>query len=251
MRKMMLLAPVAAACMTVSGCGYSVFDAADDISNISSGGFEGGQPIPAQQSQVAPFEELGALGPDRIVFTTGKQYSIRAEAPADLLAHLRYKMTDGAIQIGRERGDWSDDGTAVIYVTAPSLRSVSAAGSGPIDVDRMTGDDVEISVAGSGALRVADVQAGKLEVNMAGSGKMMLAGEAASSEISVAGSGDIDGSGLQADRSEVSIAGSGDVRLRSDGAVDANIMGSGDVTVTGTAQCNLSSMGSGKLHCGG
>ena len=251
MRKMMFLAPVAASCLALSACGYSVFDAADDVSRISSGGMEDGQPIPAQAITLAQFDEIAAVGPDSIRFTTGPQFSIRAEAPADLLSHLRYKMEDGGLQIGRENGSWKGTGGATIYVTAPSLKSLSAIGSGSVDVDRMHGDGVEINNAGSGSVCVADVQAANLDLSLAGSGDVMLAGKAGNGDISIAGSGDVDGSGLTIDKGDVSIAGSGNVRLRSDGMIDASIMGSGDVTVQGSAKCDVSAMGSGKLHCGG
>ena len=250
MTKQWFLVPVAASFLVLSSCGYSVFDAAEDVSNMGYSDLDNGQPIPAQATEVAMFDQLGALGPDKVVFTTGQTYSIRAEASPELMSHLRYQVKDGAIQIGRENGRWKDKAGATIYVTAPSLRSVSAAGSGPIGVDKMSAPDVEISVAGSGTVRVADVQTGKLEASMAGSGNMVLAGKAGSTDFSMAGSGDIDASGLLTDKSDVSIAGSGNVKLRSDGTVDASIMGSGDVTVVGSAKCNLSSMGSGKLHCG-
>ncbi|WP_420606116.1 head GIN domain-containing protein [Novosphingopyxis sp.] len=250
MRKHLLLTPVAVFFLAISGCGYSVFDAAEDVSHMGYSDLDDGEPITAQTVEVAAFDGLGALGPDKVVFTTGQAYSIRAEAPADVLSHLRYRMKDGSIQVGRQNGSWKDKGAATIYVTAPSLRSVSAAGSGPIEADRMTGPSVDISVAGSGTVRVAEVQTDKLDASMAGSGGMILAGQAKSSDFSVAGSGDIDAGRMMTDASDVSIAGSGNVKLRSDGMVDAAIMGSGDVDVVGNARCKLSSMGSGKLHCG-
>lgn len=250
MKKQLFLVPAAASLLALSGCGYSVFDAAEDVSNMGTGELDDGQAIPAEAAEVAAFEKLAVFGPDKIMFATGQNYSIRAEASPELLTHLRYRVKDGSILIGRESGRWQDKGGATIYVTAPSLRSISAAGSGPIEVDRMTAPEVDISVAGLGSVQVADVQTSKLDASMAGSGRIMLAGEASSTDFAMAGSGDIDASRLNTDVSDVSIAGSGNVKLRSDGTVDASIMGSGNVEVIGTAKCELSSMGSGTLRCG-
>ena len=247
----LLLAPIAASCLALAGCGYSVFDAVDDVRKGGFNELDNAQVIPAQPTSVAAFDDLGVLGPDRVVFTTGDRFSIRAEAPGELQPHLRYRVKDGSLLVGRESGNWKDQGKATIYVTGTSLHAINAMGSGMIEVDAMRGAEAEINNAGSGAIRVADVRISNLAVSMAGSGNITLAGKAASSDISIAGSGNVDASKLRSDSNDISIAGSGDVTLRSDGRVEASIMGSGDVTVLGTAQCELSSMGSGKLHCGG
>ena len=247
----LLLAPIMASCLAVSACGYSVFDAVDDVRSATKSELDDANPITAQAAAVAAFDELGALGPDRVVFTTGDSFSIRADAPADLLSHLRYELKDGHLLVGRDSYRWDGKDKATIYVTGASLKALNGMGSGMIEVDAMRVPGVEINNAGSGTIRVADVQTSQLEVSMAGSGNITLAGKAASSDISIAGSGNVDASKLMSDNNDVSIAGSGDVTLRSDGRVEASIMGSGDVTVLGTAKCDLSSMGSGKLNCGG
>ncbi len=249
MRYKLMAIPLAGALLTLSGCGYSVFDAADSLSSIGSDGLADGQPVPAQVTTLAPFDELTVVGPDAIRFTAGAPHSIRAEGSPELLAHLKYRLKDGTLSIGRGGGRWSDKARATIYVTGPALKTVTAAGSGPIAIDAMSGPALKLTMAGSGALDVARVQADKLDATMAGSGTMRLAGLAKASDISVAGSGDIDAGALNSERADVSVAGSGNVKLRSDGKVDASIMGSGNVVVTGNAACDVSTMGSGTVRC--
>ena len=245
-----LTVPLAAGLLALSGCGYSVFDAAEDVSSFTADGLKNGQPIGETPVALSAFDELAVIGPDAVIFTTEGTHSIRAAGSSDLLSHLRYSMEDGTLLIGRDRNYSGDGGSATIYVTGASLKAVSAAGSGAVTVDRMAGPSVDLSMAGSGGLKVMDVQTDRLDASMAGSGNMQLAGRAAASDISIAGSGDIDGQQLTTDRADVSIAGSGGVKLRSDGTVEASIMGSGDVDVTGSATCETSAMGSGKARCG-
>mgnify|MGYP003556854739 CR=1 FL=1 len=156
MKKPLFLVPFAA--LALSACGYSVFDAADDIQSSDSG-FAGGKSITGSAATTAAFTKLESSGPDNIVFVTGDSFSIKAEGDADAIAKLRYKIEDGAIMIGREKGKyWGKDSKGVtITVTAPALAEASLAGSGDFTADKMTGDKMVLEIAGSGSVSVADV----------------------------------------------------------------------------------------------
>ena len=238
------------AALSLSACGYSVFDAAEDMQGGDSG-FADGKGITASSQTTAAFTKLEALGPDNIVFVTGDSFSIKAQGDAEAIAKLRYKVKDGTIMIGRERGKyWGRDNKGVtITVTAPALVEASLAGSGDFNADKMTGEKVVLEIAGSGNLSVADVTGKSLESSVAGSGDVVLAGKVDRAEYSVAGSGNIDAVKLASTEVEVSIAGSGDVKLTASGKVDASIAGSGNVTVAGGAKCTSSTMGSGTISC--
>jgi hypothetical protein len=249
MRKHGLIALALATTLPLSACGYSVFDAAEDM---QSGGFDGGKPITTTAQTADAFTAIEASGPDNIVLVTGDSFSIKAEGNAEAIKTLRFKVADGAIQIGRKNGKWrGDSGKAVtITVTAPKISSVSLAGSGDFKGDKLSGEKVVVDIAGSGSAIVGDVQSSVLEGNLAGSGEVKLAGRVAKADWSIAGSGDVDAASLVSETAEVSIAGSGSVLLNATKDVDASIAGSGNVDVSGGAQCKKSIMGSGSLNCG-
>jgi Putative auto-transporter adhesin, head GIN domain len=249
MKTPLILLPLAA--LSLSACGYSVVDAVEDIKE-SNDGFAGGKAITTDAATTGAFTKLEALGPDNIVFVTGDAFSIKAEGSADALKKLRYKVENGTIIIGREKGKWwgKENEGVTITVTAPALTEASLAGSGDFTADKMAGDKVVVEIAGSGNVTVADVTGKKVESSIAGSGDVKLAGKVESAEFEVAGSGSVDATKLASVNAEVSIAGSGDVSLTASGMVDADIAGSGDVTVTGGAKCKSSTMGSGSVNCG-
>jgi Putative auto-transporter adhesin, head GIN domain len=249
MPKHSLIALTLAAALPLSACGYSVFDAAEDI---EGSGFEGGKPITTSFQTTAAFTAIEASGPDNIVLVTGDSFSIKAEGNAEAIKTLRFKIVDGTVEIGRTKGKWWGDSakSATITITAPKISSVSLSGSGNFNGDRLSGDKVAFDLAGSGNLTVADVQSPMMEGSIAGSGDVKLAGKAAKADWSVAGSGDIDAASLISDTAEVSIAGSGNVRLNVSQSVDASIAGSGNVQVSGGAKCTKSIIGSGSLNCG-
>lgn len=239
------------AALSLSACGYSVFDAADDISESNDNGVAGGTAITNAAATTPAFTALQASGPDNIVFVTGDAFQISATGDAEALKNLRYNVKDGTIIIGRQKEKiWGNDRKGVtITVTAPRLAEVSLAGSGDFTADRMEGTEVSLESAGSGSISVAAVTAKTLESELAGSGNVTLGGKVDRAEYSIAGSGNIDAVKLASTDAEVSIAGSGEVSLTATGKVDASIAGSGNVTVAGGAKCTSSTMGSGSINC--
>lgn len=249
MRKSLCLLPLIA--LSLMGCGEVASDAANQINVTNSNGFANGKTLSSAATNTEAFNGVRALGPDNILFVTGDSFSIKAEGNAEAAATLRYKIQDGAIVIGREKGSWfGEEGkTVTVTITAPALSTASLAGSGDFTADRMTGDDVAVKIAGSGSLNVANIEARKLETKIAGSGDAIISGTVARAYFSVVGSGSVDAQKLTATDADVSIAGSGDVRLNATGKVKAKVAGSGDINVTGGATCESKSMGSGSISC--
>ena len=249
MRKIILFLPLAA--LALPACGYSVSDAIDEVKSSNASGFEDGKTISSTATTTEAFTMVKALGPDNIIFVTGDAFTIKAAGNAKAIGTLRYILDNGAIKIGRIKGNWfGDEGKAVtITITAPKLTAASLAGSGDFTADKMEGDAVEVKIAGSGSLKVAQVVAKTLETKIAGSGDAIIAGTAENVNFSVLGSGSINGQKLTATNAEVSIAGSGDVSINATGKVEAKVAGSGDINVTGGATCASKSMGSGDINC--
>jgi Putative auto-transporter adhesin, head GIN domain len=234
--------------LALSGCGYSVFDAAEAMQDEA---FADGKSITTEEQRTEKFAAINVAGPDNVMFATGDSWSIKAEGNSKAVATLRFKVKDGALYIGREKGSWyGESGKAVtITVTAPSISSVSLAGSGNFRGDKLSGDKVSVDLAGSGNVDIADVQSPVLKGEVAGSGDMKLAGKSAKASYSVAGSGDIDAAAVSSEAVDVSVAGSGNANVSASKSVEASIAGSGDVNATGGAKCTSSVVGSGKLNC--
>ncbi len=203
--------------------------------------------------QVGAFDKIAVAGPYEVNVVTGGQSGVSAKGGQDLLAETDVVVEGDTLKIKPRkhkgiRWNWKN-GKAVFTVNAAALHGAAIAGSGGINVDKVTGD-FEGDVAGSGDLRLGSVAGGKVKLSVAGSGDVRAAGKADSVDISIAGSGDIDTRGLAVRTVDVSIAGSGNVTANASESADVSIMGSGDVEVTGGAKCNVSKAGSGSVRCG-
>lgn len=246
MKKLLFVIPF----LALAACEGSIANAVGDVGKSS---FSGGTVIGSTDTNPGEFEGVTLAGPDNVIFTTGSEFSIRAEGDADALEQLRYKITDGTLKIGRDSDGkiWSGSSdSAVVYVSAPSLKSAKLAGSGDMQVDKMDSESASLSVAGSGNIKIAKMETASLSTKIAGSGDLTMAGTAEKVTISVAGSGNVSGKDLKADSATIKVAGSGDVALSSDGTVDAKVLGSGDIRVHGSATCKTKTKGSGEVTCG-
>jgi len=209
---------------------------------------------PQDLSRLRNFTKVSFAGPDHVVIRRGAAFSVTATGDERALARLELKVRDETLEIGR-RHDWRSimpgrDGGATITVTLPALREATLAGSGNMQVDQLTGKDVEASVTGSGNLVIARVQADSVDLETSGSGTLTASGQVREADLSVTGSGGIAASGLAAQTAELSLVGSGDAQLRVDGRAEVSIVGSGDATISGDARCNVSRVGSGAVRCG-
>jgi hypothetical protein len=241
MRKAMLIG-TAAAVVLLAGCGQS---RAED-----------GGPTTQRSYQVGSFNEIEVAGPYDVKVTTGSGPTVSASGPEKLIERLVVEVKGNKLLIhpkSERNFHWfgsGTHGTATIEVSAPALRAAAIAGSGTINVDKVTGADFDGSIGGSGDLMVESIDVKLLKLAIGGSGSVRAgSGRAQAASSDIGGSGDIDAEGVQAENASISIAGSGSVAGQATGSADVNVMGSGDVSLTGGAKCNVSKMGSGDVRC--
>jgi Putative auto-transporter adhesin, head GIN domain len=205
-----------------SGCDRIDFDT--DGKNLAEG-----KTVSTEWTEIAAFSKVAARGPDNVVVETGDTFQIKATGDSANIAKLRYTLKDGTLIVGRAKEKWRESAAVTITITAPTLSSVSIAGSGDVKAAKLSGEHASVSVAGSGDADVAEVVAETLKMSIAGSGNAKLSGKVG--------------------KADYSIAGSGDAKINATGTVEAKIAGSGNILVTGGGKCTSSVAGSGKINC--
>lgn len=230
--------------------------AACTFAGAQEGEDEPAGPSVQRSFEVGSFEAVSLAGPYEVVVTVGPAASVRAEGDANEIERMEVRVSNGELEIGRERRagwmtGWRRNRAPVtVYVTAPALRAAQIAGSGNMSIDKVEGRSFEADIAGSGDMKIAALRVEQARFEIAGSGDIVAAGAAREVAVSVAGSGDVNLDGLETENARVEVVGSGDVRTRAMATADVSIMGSGDVFVRGPAKCTVSKMGSGELRCG-
>lgn len=203
---------------------------------------------------VGAFDRLASAGSPEVIVTTGHAVSVRATGDAADLDTLDIRVEGGTLKIDRKKqgwgwSSWKDRGPVRIMVTVPMLRSVEAAGSGSVSVDRIKTADFSGKLAGSGALRLASIDAGSAAFESAGSGSITAAGRCRAGSAKIAGSGNLKLADLKCETMSASIAGSGQIDAYATRTANLATVGSGDISLTGGARCTVSTAGSGKARC--
>lgn len=203
---------------------------------------------------VESFDRIEVDGPYEVNVTIGSSPSVRASGPGNYLENMTVMVEGGTLKIQQRKVEGLGffrrrDQKISLQVSVPSIRAAQIAGSGGMNIDKVSGEDFKGVVAGSGDLKLGRVEVRSISVGVAGSGGVVAAGKARRAEYENTGSGDIDASGLAATDASVSVGGSGGVSAQASGTVDVDISGAGDVHVTGGAKCVLSKAGPGNAHC--
>ena len=226
------------------------------LSACGTGNAQDSGAVGSRSFPVGNFERIEVSGPFEVTVTTGSQASVAARGPGQLLEKMVVEVDGKTLKIRPERKSgwfgggfqWSG-GKAQVSVSAPMLSAAAIAGSGDLQVNRVTGQRFDGSVAGSGNLRIGEVRVQDLRLEIAGSGEASAAGQAAQAHYEIAGSGDIRAGQVRSDQIRVEIAGSGNIEANARSTARVDIAGSGDVRVTGGAKCSVSKAGSGNVQC--
>jgi hypothetical protein len=199
------------------------------------------------------FDGIAVSGGFNVIVRQGSGHKVEVKADRNLLTVIETRVVEGSkgrtLQIEPKKGVNLQTSTPPSFVIElPSLRAVSVAGSGTVNVEPMKADGVDAAIAGSGDIRFAKLEADKLSMKVSGSGDIVAMGRCANASVSIAGSGDVKAAELVAEEVKVSIAGSGDAAVNATRKLNVSIAGSGDVKYAGSPQISSSIAGSGKVR---
>ena len=235
------LAPILAVAMAagIAGC---------DGSHVSINGEHGKKLSDLDMSGAAP-SELVMFGPDEVQMTQGDKLAITVDGDPAAVEQLRFTLKGGTLGILREGKMFSGDGKqAVVHVTMPAPKELTMGGSGKISAPAMA-PGAKVTILGSGQIDTQSVSGDQLEVTLPGSGSFRAAGKVGKLDLTILGSGSAELGAVTVDSAKINLLGSGGATFSSDGEVVATILGSGTVTVKGRARCKVSAIGSGQLIC--
>ena len=206
---------------------------------------------PATESRNLPaFEAVAVAGGIDLELRQGATATVEVSADDNLLPLLETRVEpgrDGAtLKISFKRGESvTTRATPRVRIVMPTLKSVSSAGAGDVDIEAFDTPALKIAVAGSGEVKLARLTTAELAVSISGSGGVEGSGKAAKLAVSIAGSGEVDLDDLVADNATVKIVGSGEAGLHANRTLEVTIAGSGDVSYRGDAKVTQKVMGSG------
>lgn len=239
-----------------------------------------------ENRQVPNFNQVYSEGSFNIYYNHGDSTSVKIVCESNLLPYIETSVFNKKLDIQfASHISVSTHKDIDIYITSPSVEKIHLAGSGNIEADSLTGNDMKIELSGSGNI-YTNYYGHYLETSVSGSGNIEIYGECDTLETSISGSGTIEleapaclyttiyisGSGKaelegSSDEAEFKILGSGKIKAFSfpvkkayvlvggSGSIEvnvseilnANISGSGNLYYIGNPRINFSDNGSGSL----
>lgn len=181
-------------------------------------------------------------------FTQSPNYKVTLKASQRWFDSHGISVEDGKLIIsskgrGKQKGIsvinmTGHDGSAEIWISAPSLEEVSMSGSGDLSIDsNIKGKNLKVDVRGSSDVKMKDIAlSGDFEYAVSGSGDFEMGSlKANTAQISIFGSGDVSSRLVKVSSTNLHISGSGDANLDfSDcGDAEVSVFGSGDIELSG------------------
>ncbi len=207
--------------------------------------------IKTENRNIESFDAINLSLNAIVKYTQESKTSISIEAQENLLPFIDTKVENNTLYIEPKDCDCVDsDDQIIIYLSSPSLKDISLAGSGDFLAEGLVNsEDLNMDIAGSGSIELKNLNVENYTVDIAGSGDVNLNGSQTSHEgqVSIAGSGDVDISGIITNKVHIDIAGSGDVTVHAKEQLDVEIAGSGDVHYSGNPKLSMSIAGSGDV----
>ncbi len=195
--------------------------------------------IETQDRKLSGFHALASSGSFDVVLSQGNTESVRVKADADVINEVVTEVKNGTLMIHSKNnhswgtGNFWNNKTVTIYVTAKDLNSIGVSGSGDLKIEnQFNTNSLQLRLSGSGDFS-GKVNVKTLEAAISGSGDFKIAGRADESNVAISGSGDFDGNGLMTKSTAIRISGSGDASIYASEKLDASVSGSGDIHYSG------------------
>jgi hypothetical protein len=199
-------------------------------------------------------EHISVPGIQRVVIETPGDLEIRPGTAAQLTIeaepHVLRKLDNTSQQstlILRSKGSFTTTRNIRYVLEIPKLRSLTARGSGNIQIGGFKGDAFDLELAGNGDATVKDAAYRHLDLRISGSGNIAINGRGETLTAAVSGVGNIRAENLAVTTAEATITGAGDIHLQAAKQLKSSIAGSGSIRYKGHPQIAPAITGAGSI----
>ncbi|PLX14454.1 MAG: hypothetical protein C0594_00035 [Marinilabiliales bacterium] len=186
-------------------------------------------------------------GDMEVIITQDTINQVIIEAESNLINYIYAKVKNDYLVIKyRDNRCIRENYPVKVYVKATEINYINLTGSGNIQTDSITGNQLEIELSGSGDINsIANVD--YVDAKITGSGNINLNGSCEETDFDIIGSGNINAFDLDQNKCFTRIAGSGDMRVNVSEFLDINITGSGDIYYLGNPDLSVNITGTGSV----
>jgi Putative auto-transporter adhesin, head GIN domain len=178
----------------------------------------------------------------------GPVSEITVEADDNLLKYISTEVEGNVLKIRMKEFRDFRNCTFKVYVTTPTLNSLSCSGAGSVTSMGVLKDEKEIKLrlSGAGSINI-DVDAPTIDASASGAGKMILTGRTKNYIADVSGASSINSFDLFSENANVEVSGASSVKVHASVKLKASASGAGDIIYRGAAVVESSASTAGKI----
>jgi len=131
---------------------------------------EGQGTITSQVLNIADFDRLSTAGIDDVYIEYGSEQKVEVKGHPNFFGRIKTEVKNGTWYCQLENGNYGDY-ELTYYITIPSIKQVSATGTGDVIInDSMSQDQLTIELTGTGDFLGFQITAQSCEVDISGTG---------------------------------------------------------------------------------
>lgn len=213
---------------TSSSSFSSSISSSGETDEESSDATNGSSNVMSESRNVNGFDEVELQGVGNLSIQQAGSESLTVEAEEDVLPKIRTEVVNNRLIIGPEPNS-------------------SIQTTGPINYTLTVKDLNTLKVSGSGDIEAQDISTDELTVAVSGAGAVNISGKTDSQEIDISGSGDYRAEDLESKEAKVNVSGSGSAIVNVSGELNAEVSGAGSVEYVGDPTVNQDVSGTGEV----
>lgn len=201
-----------------------------------------------QERVVGNFSSLKVTNKIDVVVTIGSPQTIVVEADDNLIEFIETNVNNEELEITLKSGI-NVNPVRKIYITTPTLSSLSASSSASILVKGIISGNEEIKLAASssGSIKTA-LQAPRVNAKASSSGVIEISGKTKSFEAQSSSSGEVAAENLLSENTDVKASSSGSCVVHASVSLNAKASSSGSIEYKGNPQLKVEESSSGKVR---
>jgi hypothetical protein len=191
----------------------------------------------AELRQVGDFEGIEVSSAIDLQLAQGNENSVAVSAPGEAnRAGIKTEVRKGILHIWYENKNWFKGSGRKIraYVSAKSLRLVSASGACDVNVNgELKSSDLAIKLSGASDFKGA-VNTQNLNIDLSGASDIVIKGKTLNLNIDASGASHFKGYGLSTDNCRVDASGATDIKITVNNVLNAEASGATNIDYMGT-----------------
>ena len=201
-----------------------------------------------ESREVSGFDGVSHTGIGRVIIVQGGEESLTIEADDNLLEYITSEVKSGTLELGFTDNVRIDSASPITFtVSVKDLKELDSTGTGTIEIDELSADNLNISTSGTGSISIGTLTATDLVVKAEGTGDIELAGNVETQEIMRVGTGDYKAADLESKTAKVEAVGTGNVVVWVLDSLDVDITGTSKVSYYGSPHVTQNNSGTGSL----